>query len=119
MDAATRELAVTLFTLKSDRTLSEYREFTRQVIRPGMTRMPAVIGFLDYEVIGSLEGDGGTQLVELIEISSQEEFLRDNEGPTGAPIASAWSEWVADYRVLFVRDLLSPRVDGAGRSSDD
>jgi hypothetical protein len=97
--------AITLFALNSDRTVADYRAFSEEVIRPGMVTMPAVIGFLDYEVAGSLEGDGGIQLVELIEITSPEEFIRDNDGPLGAPIAAEWSKWVSTFRVLFVRDL--------------
>jgi len=103
--ALPQNFAITLFTLDPDRSVADYRAFSRDVIRPGMVTMPSVRGFLDYEVTDSLESDGGIQLVELIEITSPEEFNRDNEGVLGAPIAAAWSEWVSTFRVLFVRDL--------------
>jgi hypothetical protein len=106
MSSLPRDIAITLFTLRPGRTVEQYRDFARDVIRPGMVRMPAVLGFLDYEVVGSLEDDDGIELVELIEITSPDDFNRDNEGPVGAPIAEQWLEWVTSFRVLFVRDLL-------------
>ena len=111
------ELALTLFSLKETSTVNDYRAFSRDVIRPGMFTMPAVVGFLDYQVEGGLTATDGWQLVELIAITSREQFEVDNS-TIGADLAAQWEEWVQDYRVLFLSDLL-PEVASAPNSTPE
>lgn len=97
--------ALTLFSLKPGRTIEGYRAFALDFIRPRMIEMDAVLGFVDVEVVDHLAGDDGWQFVEIMHISSPEDFKRDNESAEGAITAAAWNEWVESFRVLFVRDL--------------
>ncbi len=101
----TTELALTLFRLKDTSAVKDYRAFSRDVVRPGMFTMPAVVGFLDYSIDGGLTDTDGWQLVELIAITSKENFEVDNS-TIGAALAAEWEEWVADFRVFFLSDLL-------------
>ncbi|PZE26062.1 MULTISPECIES: hypothetical protein [unclassified Curtobacterium] len=113
MTGSAQELALTLFRLAPGRSVEEYRAFSLQIVRDGMLRMPAVEGFLDLEVTGSLTGADGWDLVEIIQISSRADFIRDND-TIGAGLAAEWEEWVADFRVLFLTDL-DRSVTRAGR----
>lgn len=97
--------AITLFSLQDGRTAEDYRRFAIEYIRPNMMKMDAVLGFIDHEVVGSIGGTDGWNFVEIIHISSPEEFARDNDAPAGAVVAAAWNEWVKDFRVLFTRDI--------------
>lgn len=99
-----QEIALTIFRLKPGLTLEQYRAFSLETVRDGMLKMPAVEGFLDLAVIGSLTATDGWDLVELIQITSRTDFVRDNE-TIGAALAAEWEEWVADFHVLFLEDL--------------
>lgn len=105
--SAGQEVAITLFRLKADLTPDDYRAFSRETVRSGMLRMPAVTGFLDYAVHDSFGGTDGWELVEVIQITSRDAFDHDNS-TIGAALAAEWETWVADFRVLFLRDLLVP-----------
>jgi hypothetical protein len=98
--------AITLFRLKPERSITEYVRFSQEHVRDGMRRFPSVRGFRDYAITDALVSDDGWQLVELIAVSSPEDFLRDNEGAVGQRLAQEWETWVESYRVLFIRDLL-------------
>ena len=99
-------LALTLFRLKPGRTVEEYREYTVSTIRPGMNAMPSVLGFRDLEITGVMAGsDGGWQLIELIEITSEAEFEQDNTQPPGKDVADDWATWVEEFSVLWCREL--------------
>lgn len=106
-----QEVALTLFRLRPGITVEQYRAFSLDTVRAGMLRMPAVEGFLDLEVVGSLTGTDGWEVVELILITSRAAFIHDND-TIGSALATSWEEWVADYRVVFLRDL---DVSGTGQ----
>lgn len=100
---------VALFKLKSGRSVEGYRELSLDVIRDGMFSMPSVIGFEDFVVTGLM--GGGTaewDLAEIVEITSPEEFERDNAELPGKEIADTWNEWVASSCVLYLTDLAEP-----------
>ena len=98
--------ALTLFRLKHGRTVEEYRAYTRAKLRAGMNAMPSVLGFRDLAITGVMAGsDGGWQLVEVIEITSPEEFERDHAVPVGKAVADEWAGWVEDYSVLWCENL--------------
>jgi hypothetical protein len=99
-----QEVAITIFRLKAGLTVDQYRGFSLDTVRAGMQKMPAVEGFLDLQVCGAIGGADGWQLVEIIKITSREEFLRDN-ATVGADLAQQWEDWVEDYKVLFLKDL--------------
>ena len=100
---------VALFKLKSGRSVEGYRELSLDVIRSGMALMPSVIGFEDFVVTG-LMGGGTSEwdLAEVVEITSPEEFERDNAELPGKEIADTWNEWVASSCVLYLTDLAEP-----------
>ncbi len=102
-------LAITLFTLKPDRTVADYVEYSNRFIKPGMLAMPAVKGFRDFHVLGSYDGaEPSATLVELIEIESVEAFKRDNESEPGVSVASDWATWVSSFEVLFCSEIVAP-----------
>jgi hypothetical protein len=101
----TPEIALTLFRLRDGVTEDEYRAFSRDVVRPGMLTLPSVLGFLDYRVAGGLTALDGWELVEVIVISSRVDFEHEN-ATAGAALATEWEGWVADFRVLFLEDLV-------------
>ncbi len=99
-------LALTLFRLKAGHTVQEYRAYTESTIRPGMNAMPSVLGFRDFEVTGVMAGSGGGwQLIEVIEITSEEDFERDNAQPPGKHVADDWATWVEEFTVLWCQEL--------------
>ena len=99
-------VAVALFSLKEGRTVEGYRELSREVIRPGMAKMPSVTGFMDYDVAGSMsESTEGWELAEVVQITSAEEFERDNTQMPGKAVADVWNEWVDKSLVLYLREL--------------
>jgi len=99
-------IAIALFTLKPGRTVDGYRAFSREVIRDGMAQMPSVRGFKDYAVSSAMTAtDGGWQLVEVVHITSPDEFTRDNQELPGLSTAEAWNEWVDETVVLFLDEL--------------
>ncbi|MBF4582809.1 hypothetical protein ITJ54_09025 [Curtobacterium sp. VKM Ac-2865] len=102
----TPEIALTLFRLRDGLTEDDYRTFSRDTVRPGMLTMPSVLGFLDYRVAGGLTALDGWELVEVIVISSRVDFEHEN-ATAGAALATEWEGWVADFRVLFLEDLVS------------
>ncbi len=107
MSPATRWLAITLFNLRPGASVESYRQYTRTFVRPGMRAMPSVLGFRDFEGLQLLDGSASPWgLVEVIEISSPEEFVRDNESMPGKAVADDWATWVEDFRVVVCRDLL-------------
>lgn len=100
-------VAITLFNLAPGRDVGRYRQYSDAVIRPGMRAMPSVVRFRDYEAVRLLDGTTSPwQLVEIIEITSPEEFLRDNETLPGKAVADDWATWVAEFKVLVCGDLL-------------
>lgn len=106
-----QEVAITLFRLAPGLTVEQYRAFSLETVREGMMRMPAVTGFLDLAVVDSLTGTDGWELVEIIQITSRADFIRDND-TIGAALAAEWEERVADFRVLFLSDLASSVQQG-------
>lgn len=65
-----------------------------------MLELPSVHGFQDGTATGRLGGapaewDG----LQLIEISSSEEFEADHEVSPGKEGAARWMEWIDDYEV--------------------
>lgn len=107
MSPQTPWLAITLFNLRLGVSVDGYRQYSRTFIRPGMRAMPSVLGFRDFEGRRLLDGNASPwQLVEAIEITSPEEFLRDNESMPGKAVADDWATWVADFRVVVCKDLL-------------
>lgn len=111
-----RELALTLFRLKPGLTTEQYRAFSLKTVRDGMMTMPSVTGFLDLAVTGSLTGADEWDLIEIIAIVSQAEFIRDNS-TIGAGLAAEWEEWVEDFRVLFLTDLVGLHAVGGVSSA--
>jgi hypothetical protein len=99
------QVAITLFRLRDGLTVEDYREFSRTTVRPGMLVMPSVVGFLDHRVVGGLTPTDGWELVEVIVISSRVDFEHEN-ATIGAALATEWETWVADFRVLFLDDLV-------------
>lgn len=104
------EVAITLFRLRDGVTVDDYRVFSRRTVRPGMRRLPSVLGFLDLAVVGGLTATDGWELVEVILISSRVAFEHEN-ATAGAGLASTWEGWVADFRVLFLEDLLTGPIE--------
>jgi len=95
-------VAVTLFTLASDRTLQDYRRFSREFIGPGMLELPSVLGFRDGTALRQMGGDPAVwDGVEVIEISSPEAFEADHEVSPGKDVAARWMEWIDRFEVTF------------------
>lgn len=100
---------VALFKLKADRTVEGYRELSLERIRAGMAAMPSVIGFEDF-VVNGLMGGGESRwdAAEIVEITSPEEFERDNRELPGSQIADVWNEWVESHEVIYLTDIAEP-----------
>lgn len=95
-------VAVTLFSLVSDRTLEDYEQFSREFIAPGMRELPSVRGFRDGTALRQMGGDpAGWDGVEVIEISSPEAFEADHEVSPGKDVAALWREWIDRFEVTF------------------
>lgn len=108
-------LAITLFTLREDRSLTDFRNHSMEFVRPEMMKMPSVLGFRDYAVTGTLNGSRALwDAVEVIEISSPEAFDRDNSGPHGQRVAEDWLAWVDKFEVLFCQNLAAHPGAGPG-----
>lgn len=100
-------VAVTLFNLAGDRTLEDYRRYSKEFIRPGMEAMPSVVRFRDYHVSETYDsGPPSAALVEVIEITDIAAFRRDNETGPGAEVAEDWARWCSSFEVLFCEELL-------------
>lgn len=100
---------VALFTLKPERSVGEYRALSLEMIRAGMESMPSVIGFEDFVVSGMMGGASSRwDLAEIVEITSPEEFERDNRELPGSNVADTWNEWVAESEVIYLTDLAEP-----------
>jgi hypothetical protein len=100
-------LALALFRLKPGRTVDEYRAYSERFIHPGMNAMPSVVRFRDLAITGTMDGStGGWDLVELIDITSAEDFERDHAGPPGKDVADDWATWVEEYTVLWCDPLV-------------
>ncbi len=99
--------AFTLFNIKPNVPIEEYRRWSLEQVHPRMLRMPSVLAFRDYEV-GDIAWGGQSpyQFVEEIEISSPEEFERDNNEGDGAVLAQEWQSRVSNYVVIFCHELL-------------
>jgi hypothetical protein len=99
-------LAITLFTLRPERSMADFRQHTLDFVRPRMVMMPAVLGFRDYAVTGTQSGATAEwDAIEVIEITNPEAFERDNSGPHGAAITEDWLTWVEQFTVLFCENL--------------
>jgi hypothetical protein len=99
-------IAVTLFRLKPERTIEEYRTFSSEVIGPGKRQLPSCISFLDGASLRQMGGTpaGGDGLeIEIIRITSSEEFEADHEVPPGKEIAA-----VGDGRTAVPRSDCAP-----------
>lgn len=95
-------VAVTLFSLASDRTLEDYEHFSREFIGPGMLELPSVLGFRDGTALRQMGGDHAAwDGVEVIEISSPEAFEADHEVSPGKDVAALWTEWIDRFEVTF------------------
>lgn len=100
---------VALFKLKPERSVGEYRTLSLEMIRAGMAGMPSVVGFEDFAVSGMMGGGSSRwDAVEIVEITSPEEFERDNRELPGSQIADTWNEWVAESEVIYLTDLAEP-----------
>lgn len=99
-------IALTLFELKPERTVEDYLEYSRTYVKPGMAAMPSVLGFRDFVVARNYEGaEPSTQLVEVIEISDEAGFRRDNETGDGLAVATDWATWCTSFEVLFCEEI--------------
>lgn len=99
-------LAITLFTLRPERSMEDFREHTLAFVRPEMMKMPAVLGFRDYAVTGTQDGATSEwDAVEVIEITNPEAFERDNNGEHGTSITRDWLTWVDRFTVLYCENL--------------
>lgn len=95
-------VAVTLFKLGPGRALDDYRRFSREFIGPAMLALPSVRGFEDGVAIGRMGGAAAVwDGLEVIEISSPEEFEADHEVSPGKDVAARWAEWVDTYEVTY------------------
>lgn len=113
-------LAITLFTLREGKALDDFRQHSIEFVRPGMMKMPSVLGFRDYAVTGTLDQRKAKwDAVEVIEISSPEAFDRDNSGPHGQQVADDWLKWVDQFEVLFCQNLAAYTGAGPGVGQDD
>lgn len=102
-------IAVTLFTLAEGRTREEYRRFSKEVIGPGMLQLASVKGFLDGTALRQMGGaDAEWDGMELIEITSPEDFEADHEVAPGKDVAASWNEWVDRFEVTYF-DLIHDR----------
>ncbi|AQP44671.1 hypothetical protein [Tessaracoccus flavus] len=72
-----------------------------------------MVGFEDFVATG-LMGGGTSEwdLAEIVEITSPEEFERDNSEMPGKEIADTWNDWVASSSVLYLTDLAEPLSRG-------
>jgi hypothetical protein len=99
-------LALTLFKLAPRRTIEQYRAYSLTSLRERMLALPSVLGFLDLEVTGSMDGAPARwELIEVIEIADSAAFEADHRSDPGKTIAEEWGEWVSDHCVLYARDL--------------
>ena len=99
-------LALTLFRLKPGRTVDDYRAYTEAKLHDGMNAMPSVVRFRDLAITGAMAGSADWDLVELIDITSPEDFEQDHVGPPGKDVADEWATWVEDYVVLWCDPLV-------------
>lgn len=98
--------AFTLFNLKPGASRDAYEMWSLEQVHPRMLKMPSVLSFRDYRVIGAMGGgEPHYQLVEEIEITNPEEFERDNAEGDGATLAEEWQEWVSDFVVIYCREI--------------
>lgn len=96
---------LTLFRLKEGATVADYRSFTLGRLRADMMAFPSVTGFVDCDVSGYVPAESVWDAAEIIEVTSAEEFRRDNESAYGVEVAERWSAWVANSAVFFLHDL--------------
>ena len=95
-------VAITLFTLAEGRSLDDYERFAREFIGPRMLELPSVRGFRDGRASRQMGGDPAVwDGLEVIEITSPEEFEADHEVSPGKDVAARWMEWIDTYEVTF------------------
>jgi len=98
--------AYTLFTLKKTKRLENYVDWSLEQVRPRMLKMPSVLGFVDYQVIGAMNKPKASYtFVEEIMITNPKEFEHDNSVGDGVKLAEEWNEWVEDFEVIYCKDL--------------
>jgi hypothetical protein len=98
--------AFTLFSLRPEVSLEAYEAWSLEQVHPRMLKMPSVLSFRDYRVTGAMaDGRSPYQLVEEIEITSPEEFERDNARGDGAVLAQEWGSRVSDFVVIYCREI--------------
>jgi hypothetical protein len=112
-------LAITLFKLRPERSVADFRAHSLESVRPGMMRLPSVLGFRDFAVTGTMAGTSPScDAVELIEITDPASFERDNQGEQGALVTRDWLPWVESFEVLYCRNLAALGADGAAPTPD-
>lgn len=104
-------VAITLFTLAEGRSKADYEEFARTYIGPRMRQMPSVTGFRDGLSRSQMGGapadwDG----LEIIQITSPEEFEADHEVDPGKETAATWNTWVDRFEVTYFELIDAPQA---------
>ncbi len=95
-------VAVTMFRLDSGRTLDDYERFSREIIGPGMLELPSVLAFRDGTARCQMGGEPAVwDGLEVIEISSPEEFEADHEVVPGKDVAARWMDWIDTFEVTY------------------
>jgi hypothetical protein len=101
-----KKFVVSYFTLAEGDTIEAYSEWSMSYVRPVMRAMPSVLSFLDFRVVGAMEGatpehDG----CEIIEVTDFAAFEADNADGEGGVLASKWRERLEAWSIGYLTDL--------------
>jgi hypothetical protein len=101
-----RRFVVSYFALAEGDTITSYRQWSIEYVRPVMNAMPSVITFLDFAVTGSMdEGGAGWDGCEIIEVTEFAAFEKDNAEGQGGVLAGEWRERLASWSIGYLEDL--------------
>ena len=100
-------LIVCLFNLKEGASREDYEAWARGTDIPGVNALDSVGGFTVHRATGLFGSDGKPpyDYVEIIDIHSLDDFVRDVSDPEFQKVAAAFGQFTDDPTFILTEDL--------------